>query len=39
MSDEDGNIISRIEVSVNDRRIFKETLYKNLIFGTIFPTT
>ena len=37
LSDEKGNVISRIEVSFNDRRIFGENTYKDIILGQIFP--
>ena len=37
LSDEEGNVISRIEVSFNDRRIFRENTYKDIVLGKIFP--
>ena len=35
--DEEGNVISRIEVSFNDSRIFTVDTYKDIVLGAIFP--
>ena len=39
LSDKDGNIISRIELSFNDSRVFGENTYKDVLIGKLLPKT
>jgi hypothetical protein len=37
IADSKGNVVSRIECSFYDLRVFKSAIYKEIILGKIFP--